>query len=216
MIRFGKLGFNINNKDILKEISFKIDAGEKVSFTGPSGSGKSTILRTIIGAIIPSEGTYYFRNKRVNHKNISEIRQKIAYVGQEPVLSAEIVKDALLLPFTFKAHKHRIPQTKQINTLLETFYLEPSILKQRVSRISGGEKQRVALARALLMGKKIFLLDEVTSALDPESREAVSRALYKPEYTLISISHDKEWIQQSSRIITIEKGRIVGDSDADK
>ena len=104
---------------------------------------------------------------------IAEIRRCAAYIGQEPVLGAETVRDALLLPFQFKAHRASKPPEPKLVEALRLLHLPEAILNQDCSRVSGGEKQRIALARGLLLGKSLYLLDEVTSALDTESKQAV-------------------------------------------
>lgn len=80
-------------------------------------------------------------------------------------------------------------------------------MKARYSR--GGEKQRISIARSLLLDKKIFLLDEVTSALDPESKKAVLSLFTEDTYTILSVSHDPDWFTICDTYIEIEDGRVT-------
>ena len=153
-------------------------------------------------------------NMALSAATVADIRSRISFIGQEPVLGAELVRDALMLPFYYKAHRHALPGKKKISDLLERLHLAPDILDKPCARISGGEKQRIAIARALLLNKTIFLADEITSALDPESRQAVMDELFRPGITMLSVSHDAEWINAGSRVIEIA-GHKLKESVAD-
>lgn len=207
MIKYDRVSFKVKGKTIVRNFSLDVKIGEKIVLTGPSGSGKSTILKLLIGAIIPTSGIITFDGHQLDNITIPSIRQKTAYVGQEPILAANSVKEALMLPFTFKAHRNSLPDKKKIFGLLEKLSLNSDILNQNISKISGGEKQRIALVRAMLLNKKIFLLDETTSALDPESKAAVISLLLTSDFTVLSISHDQKWIENCNRIITIENNK---------
>ena len=87
--------------------------------------------------------------------------------------------------------------------------LTTDILKQECSTISGGEKQRIAIARSLLLGKKLYLLDEVTSALDSESKNAVFNVFSDPILTVLSVTHDQEWLDRCDIIFKLEAGRLI-------
>ena len=125
------------------------------------------------------------------------------------MLGAEKVRDALLLPFQFKAHREHQPTKAQLLEVLQRLQLPVSILNQESSRISGGEKQRIALARGLLLGKTLYLLDEVTSALDAQSKQAVFDVFSDPQLTVLSVAHDPEWLERSDIIFTLEAGRLT-------
>jgi putative ABC transport system ATP-binding protein len=208
MVRFEKVTVKYDGKAILQDVSFQIRENEKVVFYGKSGSGKSTILTTTVGAHIPSSGIVYFNGEPVSPENILKIRSAVAFIGQEPVLGAEKIRETLLLPFTYKVNRGKIPSEDKIAQILEELYLKEDILQKDASVVSGGEKQRIAVARALLQEKKIFLLDEVTSALDPESKHAVLKLFRKDKYTIISVSHDPDWFETCSTFIKVENGKI--------
>lgn len=209
IIRFDRVSVTVRHATILSDISFALFPGEKAVFCGKSGSGKSSVLRTFIGLHALARGTVYFQETPLTPASVQSIRSSAAYIGQEPVLGAENVREALLLPFQFKTHRDRCPTEAQILDVMARLQLTADILKQPGSRISGGEKQRIALARGLLLGKNLYLLDEVTSALDAESKQAVFDVLSDPQLTVLSVAHDTEWLARCDRIFELESGRLV-------
>ena len=209
MIHFKNITLSVPQQTLLDSANLRVGQGDKVVVRGASGIGKSTLLKCVASAIPLQSGTVYVDGVELAAKTVAQIRARIAFVGQEPILGADRVRDALLLPFTFKAHRNHRPSTEQISQQLERLHLSDDILDKPCKRISGGEKQRIALARALLLGKSIFLADELTSALDPQSRAAVMIELFRPEITLLSVSHDSEWIAACSRIITLENRQLL-------
>jgi putative ABC transport system ATP-binding protein len=208
MVRFDKVTVEYDGEVIIKDVSFHIHKNEKVVFYGKSGSGKTTILTTTVGAHIPTGGKVYFNGEPVNPKNILQVRKDIAFIGQEPVLGAEKIRESLLLPFSYRVNRGKIPSEDKISKILEELHLKEDILSKDASVVSGGEKQRIAVARALLQEKRVFLLDEVTSALDPESKHAVLDLFRKEGYTIISVSHDPDWFDICSAFIKVENGRV--------
>ncbi len=209
MIKFENISIQAQDHLILDRISFKIAHGEKAVFFGPSGSGKTTILMTLIGGIVPTAGTVRFDGEPLTSQSLSRLRQRVAFIGQEPVLGAQGVREALLLPFSYRANQSRMPSEARVQQVLESLLLPPEIQNKQTAVLSGGEKQRLAVARALLLKKNIFVMDEVTSALDPQSRRAVLECFKKPETTLVSVSHDPECLALGTLFFKVEKGRVT-------
>jgi len=212
MIEYCHVSVEIKGNPILRDISFSIEKGERLVITGPSGSGKSTLLNSLSGLYELSHGEIRFQGSVVNQHSIGSIRQRVAYIGQEPFLGADSVKEALLLPFSFKSHKNKQPEIREIHKVLDRLRLPVSILEKESDKISGGEKQRIAIARALLLKKECFILDEITSALDEESIESVLDLFNHPDYTLLSVSHESRWINFCQRNLRLESGRLTGDT----
>jgi putative ABC transport system ATP-binding protein len=209
IIRFQQVSVTAHEKTILSSISFTLLPGDKAVLCGPSGSGKSSVLRTLMGLYPLQTGTIYFQESPITTLSIHAVRSCIAYIGQEPILGAEKVKDALLLPFQFKAHRLQRPTENQINEVLHRLRLPEDIQYRESNRISGGEKQRLALARALLLNKKLYLLDEVTSALDTESKQAVFGVFSDSELTVLSVTHDPDWLAGCHKVFELEAGHLT-------
>ncbi|WP_372796218.1 ATP-binding cassette domain-containing protein [Pontiella sp.] len=209
MIRFENITLKIQQQTLLDETSLHLKPGDKLVLRGPSGCGKSSLLKAAVGALPINSGRILFDGIELNAQNVADIRSRVSFIGQEPVLGAERVLEALMLPFRYKAHRSRTVTGKQIAELLERLRLSTDILDKPSARISGGEKQRIAIARALLLDKSIFIADEITSALDPESKEAVMAELFRPGITVLSVSHDPDWTEACTRRIKIENHRLV-------
>lgn len=213
LIRYRNVAVRHGEAALLQGVSFQVPEHGKVALHGRSGSGKSTILTTLVGAHRPAEGAVWFNGQPVTPATLPQVRRSIAFIGQEPVLGATNVRAALMLPFTYRANRHLEPDQRTVARTLEKLRLDASILDNEASVISAGEKQRVAIARALLLNKQVFLADEVTSALDPESKAAVLDLFRDPSFTLLSVSHDPEWFTICSTFIQVDGGRIVQVSD---
>lgn len=209
IIRFEQVSVRTRSKNILSNVSFELRAGEKAVFEGRSGAGKSSLLKTLLGLHRPSEGRVLFRGRPLDRNVAAEIRACSAYIGQEPVLGAETVREALYLPFRFRAHRGHEPSEAAMMETLARLQLPAVILDQPCSSVSGGEKQRIALARALLLRKTLYLLDEVTSALDTDSRNAVFALFGAPGFTVLSVAHDPVWIARCDVAFRLEEGRLV-------
>ena len=208
MIELNTICVEKNGKQILSNIDLHIEKGESLVLTGPSGAGKTSILRTMLGAMRVASGKGIIGGIELNVNNIAAIRSQIAFIGQEPIMGAESVKDSLLLPFSFIHNKNIKPSNDYIVELLNSVNLDQDILVKKSSDISGGEKQRIAIVRAILQNKSIIFADELTSSLDHASRKRVIDLLLRGEYTVVSISHDDVWIEHCSRIISVLNGSI--------
>ncbi len=190
---------------ILKKISVDIHQGDKVLFKGESGSGKSTLLKSIL-FFEDFTGEILFNKEDISSNNLCEYRNKFSYIGQTPISYDKSVKDFILLPFSFKNNINKKLNEDNLNKYLKSFMFSNDILNQNYNTLSGGEKQRISLIQTLLLDKKIIVLDEVTSALDPVNKQNVISELSKIEdLTLLIVSHDPEWETHSTKIVELSK-----------
>ena len=215
MINFERVTIVRDGLKLFDEITFEIQRNQKVALTGPSGSGKTTLLMAIAGVVQAESGSIFFDSLELNHNTVHDIRQKISFIGQEPALGADTVREAIELPFKFKANRHKVFDVDKMHHVLKLLCLTEDILNKRSSVISGGEKQRIAIARALLLDKEVFLADELTSALDPESKQIVLETFSKLHQTLLCVSHDKDWAGICDRVIQLKNGNITEVSAGD-
>ena len=208
-LEFHDVCFTCKDKQILKNISLNIEAGDYISVVGPSGSGKSTFLKLCCNLISPSGGRILFCGDDIMLTDPVGLRNKIRYCFQTPVMFGNTVMDNLVFPYT-AANKEF--DSKKAERLLSFFNLGKNILTADVKKLSGGEKQRIALIRAVMLTPEVLLLDEVTSALDVENTKAVENAmdmLNKTGVTIVWVTHNPaQSRRRAGKIITIENGGI--------
>jgi putative ABC transport system ATP-binding protein len=208
VLELENLTIELAGKTVLRDVSFRVEEGEKLVLKGPSGSGKSSLLKAILGLVPITAGRIVFEGAVVDAGNITHLRRSVAYVAQEPVLGGETGREALLLPFSFRSRKGNIPRDRAIRTVLGRLGLSEELLRQPVNSLSGGEKQRIALARALLLGVRLYLLDEITSALDPESQERIVEVLGEDGLSVLAVSHSDLFEGHSDRVFVVRDGRV--------
>jgi putative ABC transport system ATP-binding protein len=194
-------------RTLLEGFSLSLKPGEHCTLSGPSGSGKSTLLRCLLGFSVPESGEVYCLGRRVDAGSVWEIRRSVAWVAQEPGLGGETVHAALTAPFQYRANRDSNRNAERIPALMQRLRLEEALLAQPVDRLSGGEKQRVAVIAALLLERPVLLLDEASSALDPESRQALARLLRSmEETTILSVAHDPESFDIGGALVDLGSG----------
>lgn len=199
-------GVSFRENVLFSDLSFDIHEGDFLTITGPSGSGKSTLLQILLGFKAPDTGKVYFFGSSLTSKRLHELRKRVAVVFQEPTLSEETVRQVLLAPFQYKQNHDKRPTAQILITELETVGLTANYLDKEVATLSGGEKQRLALVRALLLQRPILILDEISSALDEANRDTVFSLLKSRNQTTVVVSHDRSWVEKSSRVLTLTKG----------
>jgi putative ABC transport system ATP-binding protein len=212
-IEIENLGVNYAGRRVLRDFSLRVAAGEKVSLTGPSGSGKSTVLKCILGLVEPREGSIRVLGTPIAGDSVWEARRNLAYVAQEPELGAGSVRQALERPFAFKANAALRGNQQRLTPLLKRFNLDPALLDKESTALSGGEKQRIALILAVLLDRPIMLLDEASSALDPNNKQAVVDFIREADdLTVLSVAHDAEWLGFADRVVNLAgDARETGD-----
>ena len=201
---------------ILKNIDLDIFKGEIVSIIGPSGSGKSTLLRVLIGLLPPAQGTVSFDDKVIDYSSktgLRALRNHMTIVFQQFNLfqNMSALRNVTIAPIEIKKEPAKEAEDRS-RFLLNRIGLGDK-LNAYPDELSGGQQQRVALARALALNPDILLLDEVTSALDPEMINEVLdaiRELADGGITLVIVSHEMAFVREvSDRVIMMADGWIV-------
>ncbi|WP_292375954.1 ABC transporter ATP-binding protein [Methanosarcina sp. UBA411] len=204
LIKYESIGISFGNRKVLSGFNLTVKKNQKILLRGKSGVGKTTLLKMLLGFTKPSEGTLYFRNRVIDSKTCWEARKEIAYVVQDTDLEEGKVKNLLGEIFSYRANKEKLDSEK-LWTFMRELELEDDILEKNFQELSGGEKQRVGILIALLLNRNIYLLDEATSALDTKLKKKVADYfLAREDWTLLIVSHDKEWERDWMRIIDLE------------
>lgn len=189
-LRVEHVSYGINGIEILKDVSAQFEPGKKYLITGESGSGKSTLLR-LIAQIGDSgyQGKILCGGTELRDLADSSYYSVVCTVFQEPYLFYSTLKENISLGRTVSEADYReVIEKLRLGYLLER-YGDREITAEDIEAFSGGERQRIAIARAMLGKPEIYLLDEVTSALDQATSEVIEEIFLKENATVIHVSH---------------------------
>ncbi|MFN2394739.1 MAG: ATP-binding cassette domain-containing protein, partial [Bacteroidales bacterium] len=163
-----------------------------------SGSGKTTLLRMLLGFVLPDHGDVIIDGEKLSLENVWQLRQKMAYVSQEMQIGRGKAETFIKEIFRFKNNRKINYRRENVLELLNDFQLEDNTLEKDLQELSGGELQRFAIIVTLLLDRRIYLLDEITSALDNSLKEMIVQFFSSmKDKTLIISSHDKIWQEQN-------------------
>lgn len=194
---------------LLHNFSMNINKGECIAITGQSGCGKSTISKLLLGLYKVENGMIWIDGQPYLKINNMEIRQKIAYVPQEPYLFNDSIKENIRIGKLNATDEEienaaKIAHAHEFIMKFENGY--ETMVGERGNKLSGGERQRIAIARAIIKDAPIILLDEATSALDNESEQFVNVSLKSliNKKTIIMIAHRPSTIALADRKIIMK------------
>lgn len=222
LLKIEHLTKKYEENNILENVNFTVHKGEVIVVVGSSGCGKSTLLRCINALEPIQEGSITLNGEIIEpgSRNLTILRQKIGMVFQNYELFPHLtVLDNILLSPTKVQKRDKNEVKLEAIQLLKRVGLEGKE-KSYPRQLSGGQKQRVAIVRALCMQPDILLFDEVTAALDPEMvREVleVMLSLASQGRTMVIVTHEMQFARAvADRILMIDKGRIIEDTDPEK
>ncbi|GAA1892765.1 MULTISPECIES: ectoine/hydroxyectoine ABC transporter ATP-binding protein EhuA [Streptomyces] len=233
LIRFDKVTKRFGSNTVLDELDFSVDSGKHVTLIGPSGSGKTTILRLLMTLMKPEEGTIKVGGRYLTHeekngklvpageKYIREVRKNIGMVFQQFNLfpNMKVLRNITEAPVQVLGLS-KDEAEERARGLLELVGLTEHIDKYP-NQLSGGQQQRVAIARALAMRPQVLLLDEVTSALDPELVAGVLDVLrdiaHTTDITMLCVTHEMNFARDiSDQVLMFDSGRVIESGTPEK
>lgn len=213
--------FDGSKEPVIRNLSLKIPAGEKVAILGRMGSGKSTLARLIAGLAEPTEGSIMLDGVDLRQIDRSDVRRNLGVMLQETWLFSGSVKENLQMGF-FEyddAHLLEIARVSGVDDFVaghpQGYDLQ---LKERGEGLSGGQRQSINLARALLHDPNLLVLDEPTSSMDTATEKAVLGRLkdWAGGRTMVMITHRNSILDLADRVLVLDKGTVLADTTPDK
>ena len=215
VINFNNVSFHYrDDREIIKDLSFSIQPGEKVAIVGASGAGKSTLVKLLFRFYDPNTGSISIDGQDVSQVSQQSLRRAIGIVPQDTVLFNQSI---------FENIRYGDPQASDDDVLqairlahLEEFIAQlpqgsATVVGERGLKLSGGEKQRVAIARTILKRPPILVFDEATSSLDSKSERSILSALQEISkgHTSMVIAHRLSTVVDADRIVVLDQGSMV-------
>ncbi len=224
LIRLEGVTKRFGTNTVLDDLDFSVEPGKHVTLIGPSGSGKTTILRLLMTLAKPDEGTITVDGQRLfpaPEKQVREVRKKIGMVFQQFNLfpNMSVLRNITEAPVRVLG----LPKDEaeaRARELLDLVGLADKC-DAKPTRLSGGQQQRVAIARALAMRPQVLLLDEVTSALDPELVAGVLDLLRdiarSTDITMLCVTHEMGFARDiSDQVLMFDAGRVIESGSPEK
>ena len=221
MIRLLNVRKRFGDNEVLKGIDLEVLKGKILAIIGPSGSGKSTLLRAINHLETIDDGEIWIEDTQINlplkgrkfEKHINQIRQQLGMVFQHFNLFPHmtVMENITMAPVLLKKVQRKTAEEAACQLLKKVDLIDK--VNFYPAQLSGGQKQRVAIARALAMEPKVMLLDEVTSALDPELIGEVNKVIKKlaeEHMTMLIVTHEMRFAAEvSDHVVFMADGVIV-------
>lgn len=200
--------------EVLKDVSFTAQFGQKIAIVGPSGAGKSTIASLLLRFYSIAEGSIEIDNKNIYDYDLEQLRGNMSIVPQDVILFGGTIRENIAYGKPNATEEEILAAAQQANAynFIESFPEKlDTIVGERGVKLSGGQRQRIAIARALLKNPSILILDEATSSLDSESEKLVQEALeiLMEGRTSIIIAHRLSTIRSADQILVLDKGIIA-------
>lgn len=216
-VEFKNVSFSYSEEEkdlVLKDVSFKIEKGEKIALVGETGAGKTTIVSLISRFYNPTNGEILIDNKNVLDYNLESIRSQMGIMLQDTFLFSTSIKENIRYGKLDATDEEIIEAAKAVNAhdfimSLENGY--DTMVNERGTRLSLGQRQLLSFARALLANPRILILDEATSNIDTQTEIIVQKGIEKllSNRTSFVIAHRLSTIRDCDKIIVIDNGEIT-------
>ena len=200
--------------DVLKNVSFRINAGENVGIIGKTGSGKTSLVDLILRTYNVPDGTIFLDGHDINSLSIHSVRQNAAYVPQDNFLFSDTIENNIAFA-TDNGTQENIIEAAKMSDVHDNIVDFPegykTVLGERGVTVSGGQKQRISIARALMKNAPILILDDSVSAVDVKTEKSILENLrrLRAGMTTILIAHRISTIEQMDKLLFIDDGEII-------
>lgn len=215
-VTFNNVAFSYPTRqeiEVLKNVNFTAEFGQKIAIVGPSGAGKSTISSLLLRFYDITSGEITVDGKNIYDYDLEDLRGNMSIVPQDVILFGGTIRENIAYGKPDASDEEIILAAKQANAFnfIEGFPEKfETLVGERGVKLSGGQRQRIAIARALLKNPSILILDEATSSLDSESEKLVQEALevLMEGRTSIIIAHRLSTIRNADKILVLDNGKI--------
>ncbi len=214
-IQFEKVCFGYQDTaPMIRDVSFEVPSGQTVALVGPSGAGKSTIIKLLFRFFDPNSGVIRLDGHDIRNLDRKNFLSQIALVPQETLLFGGTIKENILYGKLDATKSELEEAARKANAHEFIANMEKgydTIVGEKGTKLSGGERQKIAIARAILKDPKILVLDEGTSSLDNRSESAIQKSLetLMAHRTTFIVAHRLTAIHKADQIIVLDKGCIV-------
>ncbi|AJG41341.1 ABC transporter ATP-binding protein [Thermotoga sp. RQ7] len=209
-IRFQNVFFGYpDGREILRDLNIKIEAGDKIAIVARSGAGKSTLVSLFNRFLTPTKGKIFINNIPIEQYSLQSLRRNIVLVRSNDILFDTTIKNNITLFEDFPED-----EIENVLKMCECDFVEElengidTVVGERGTRLSDGQRQRIVLARALIRKPQVLILDEATSGVDSETEEKILEKILNEIETVIIVSHRLSTIKKASRIIVLNDGRV--------
>jgi ATP-binding cassette, subfamily B, multidrug efflux pump len=203
-------------RDVLRGVSFRIEAGQTAAIVGPTGAGKSTIIALLARRYDPTRGQVLLDGVPLNRLSIDTLRRSVAVVPQDAFVFSETIAENIALGLPSGVERDgRVEDAARVARLDETIAAFPhgfgTRLGERGVNLSGGQRQRTTLARAIARDAPVLVLDDALSAVDTQTETEILRGLggVFARRTAIVVSHRLSAVMNAEPILVLDEGRIV-------
>ena len=214
VIEIKNLGFKYAKKYVLKNLSFRVESGERVGIVGLSGAGKTTLVNLMMRLYEPTDGAIYIDGQDIKSITQKSLRDNISFIPQETTMFNRTIRENIKYGRTSATNKEILRAAHEASA--EDFILSApqkyeTYIGDRGIKLSGGQRQRIAIARAFLKDAPILILDEATSALDSETENTIQKSFAKLSNgrTTVVIAHRLSTLRDMDRLIVLDHGKIV-------
>ena len=217
-IEYDNVSFGYTEKDVLRNVSFKVNHGEMTALVGPSGGGKSTIASLLARFWDIKDGRILVDGQDVREVSLGSLMDRISMVFQRVYLFQDTIYNNIAIGRLDATREEVVEAAKKarcydfIMELPEGF---DTVIGEGGASLSGGEKQRISIARCILKDAPIVILDEATASVDADNERAIQEAISElcRNKTLLVIAHRLKTIRDADRILVINDGKIVESGD---
>ena len=202
------------DKPVIEDLNFVVEPGEMIGLAGHSGAGKSTLINLICRFYEPQEGAILIDGHDARQVNLKSLREQIGVVLQDPFLFNGTVADNIAYGHPAASLEQIVAAAKAANAhdfIMNMADGYDTLVGERGTRVSGGERQRLSIARAILRDPRILILDEATSNVDTETESQIQEALERlvKGRTTFAIAHRLSTLKNSHRLLILDKGKLA-------